>query len=588
LAIGLFMAFACIHIPEFPVQAAVRGEPELTLRPHGRTPFDFAQGKQGKGGRALALLDGVAPLCRVAAASKAALAAGIEIGMAKAQVEQFRGVEWRRRSPEQERNAHAALLDLGGSFSPRVEDTAPETILLDLAGLDALFGGAESVARRLAQGARDVCGLAAHVAVAANPDAALHAARGAILSEQGCPGVTVIADGEEAARLGPLPVRVLGASAEALETFERWGVRNCAALAALPVLELSERLGAEGVQLHQWARGAGRRSLRLSEPALCFEEELALEYEVTELEPLAFLLSRLLEALCARLAARSLAASAVTLRLALARHPSAVLRASGGQAPTAQETGGIPRCARDDEPNRFVKCLSLPAPLRNAKLLLNLLRLQLQGDPPGAPVRGIFLAAEPARPRAAQGGLFVPSGPDPEKLELTLARLAHLVGESRVGSPQLVDTHRPDTFRMRRFAPAPAGRPATAGKLSTETNEATPPGPEHRTGFRMFRPAVAARVEMRDGRPARVFFHGLRGTVVAASGPWRGSGDWWERDAWQQDEWDLEIEFSGGGQMSHLPLPFPKQVKPREARRGLYRFAYDEVRRVWLVRGVFD
>lgn len=522
------MAFACIHIPDFPAQAAVRGEPELAFRPHKQTPFGFAQGKQGKGGRALALLEGAAPQCRVTAASAAARRAGIEIGMAKAQVEQFAGVEMRLRSPEQERNAHAALLDLGGSFSPRVEDTAPESVVLDMAGLDALFGDAESIARQLAQGALTVCGMAAHVAVAPNPDAALHAARG-------FPGITVIAEGEEAARLNPLPIGVLGASAEALETLDRWGVRNCAALAALPVLDLSERLGAEGVRLHQWARGAGQRSLRLSEPALSFEEALELDYEVAELEPLAFLLSRLLETLCARIGARSLAAAAVRMRLALA--PLA------GRAAGAHE-----------------RVLSLPVPLRNSKLLLNLLRLQLQGDPPGAPVRGIYLAAEPARPRATQGGFFVPSGPDPEKLELTLAKLAHMVGESRVGSPQLVDTHRPDAFRMRRFVPATEGATTAAG------------GPEHRSGFRIFRPALPARVEMHAGRPARVFFRGMRGTVVAVSGPWRGSGDWWEKDAWQQEEWDIEVRFTSG----------------RQRRHGLYRLAYDDIRHEWLVRGVYD
>jgi len=560
------MAFACLHIPDFLVQAVVRSEPALR-------------------GRALALVEGTPPLCRVVAASEAAIAAGIELGMAKAQAEQFRGVEIRRRSLEQERNAHAALLDLGGSFSPRLEDTAPDAILLDLAGLDALFGGAETVARQLAQGALGL-GLAARVAVAANPEAALHAARAPIsgfgfdpdrttgvqqpdLSGRGFPGVTVIPAGQEAAHLGPLPIGVLGPSAEALETLDRWGVRTCAALAALPVLDLSERLGPEGVRLHEWARGAGRRSLLLAEPALCFEEELTLDYEVAELEPLAFLLSRLLEALCARLAARSLAASALRLRLQLAPMES-------GQAP-----GG------------YEKCLSLPVPLRNSKLLLNLLRLQLQADPPPAPIRAIFLAADPARPRVTQGGFFLPSGPDPETLELTLARLAHLVGESRVGSPQLMDTHRPEAFRMRRFVPG--------GQAPDRSSQAAPAAREHRSfaagckysphpsGFRIFRPALPARVEMRAGRPAIVYFHGLRGEVLAASGPWRTSGDWWGKDSWQQDEWDLEIRFAfSGSRRTANPSLQPLQLQQRGPQRGLYRFSYDEIRRVWLVRGVYD
>ena len=41
----------------------------------------------------------------------------------------------------------------------------------------------------------------------------------------------------------------------------------------------------------------------------------------------------------------------------------------------------------------------------------------------------------------------------------------------------------------------------------------------------------------------RISFRGMRGEVVAASGPWRTSGDWWQEDPWQQDEWDLEIHF---------------------------------------------
>ena len=85
------------------------------------------------------------------------------------------------------------------------------------------------------------------------------------------------------------------------ETLERWGVRTCEALAALPVLQLSERLGQEGVQLHEWARGASVRSMVLAESGICFEEEMELDDSVEELEPLAFLLGRLLDQLCARL-----------------------------------------------------------------------------------------------------------------------------------------------------------------------------------------------------------------------------------------------------------------------------------------------
>src|SRR6202011_3680904 len=89
--------------------------------------------------------------------------------------------------------------------------------------------------------------------------------------------------------------------------------------------------------------------------------------------------------------------------------------------------------------------------LLDAKIFLKLLQLDLKAHPPGAPILKIYLSAEPARPRAAQGGLFLPPSPEPEKLELTLARIAGIVGENQVGSLELLDTHRPEGFRMRRF-----------------------------------------------------------------------------------------------------------------------------------------
>src|SRR5271170_4787129 len=139
---------------------------------------------------------------------------------------------------------------------------------------------------------------------------AAHAARGFA-------GITVIPEGEEARCLSGLPVQALAPSAEALETLERWGIRTCAALAALPVLELSERLGQEGVRLQELARGAHARALVLAEPAEILQEEMELDDAVEDLEPLAFVLGRLLDQVCARLAARALSAAAIRVRFDL-------------------------------------------------------------------------------------------------------------------------------------------------------------------------------------------------------------------------------------------------------------------------------
>jgi protein ImuB len=223
---------------------------------------------------------------------------------------------------------------------------------------------------------------------------------------------------------------------------------------------------------------------------------------------------------------------------------------------------------------------------------LKLLVLQWQADPPPAPIVKINLAAEAALPRVSQGALFSPICPDPEKVELTVARLAKLVGPSNLGSPELLDTHRPESFQMRRFFPKAASAEPRRQVRGTPRSQDVPAKVEAakdkdlKTAFRVFRPALPARVEVRKGCPARLSFHGVRGRVVAASGPWRGSGDWWREDAWQSDEWDLEIQIeSGARSRSAAGVVHGSSESPR---RGIYRVCFDLNRKEWFVRGAYD
>lgn len=533
------MAFASIHVPNFLLQAVVRAEPDLR-------------------GRALALVEGDPPLWKIVAADEGALQAGIELGMGGSQAKQFSSVEIRRRAPELETSAHAALLDAGWSVSPRVETVAPGTLVLDLAGLTSLFKSVKKLAAALAERAAGI-GLRPHIAVASNIEAAILAARG-------FPGITLIPPGREAERLSPLPVEALLPSAETLEVLQRWGIHTCGELARLPLLPLSERLGQEGVRLHEQARGAHHRALTLAQPQISFEEEMALDSAIDELEPLSFLLGRLLHQLCARLEARSLAAASFRLRFDLQdMEEEDDFRA---ERKHSSSNGGA---------KTYEAVLRLPVPMRDPATLLKLLRLHLQADPPCGSIRKIFLAAEPGRPRAGQKGLFIPDSPDPEKLEVTIARLAALVGNSNVGSPQPVDTHRPGEFRMAPFVSIPeeakpVRTPVSAGTLERKPRRAA-------IAFRMFRPEAPARVELQEGRPCRISFRGARGEVVAASGPWRTSGDWWDERGWRQDEWDTEIRFASARE---------KNSSRAKTQSGIYRIYYDWTRRNWFVRGRYD
>src|ERR1022692_876747 len=201
------MPFACIYVPNFPVAAALRAEPELHAHP-------------------VAIFEGKPPLEKIIAVNDKAV--GITPGMTKAQAELCAELALRPRSSLHESAAHAAVLDCAQSFSPCVEDAACDTALLDLAGMESLLGSLPEISRAISNRAATL-GLAANVAVASNPDAAVLAARG-------FSGVNVIPSGKEAERLGSLPLEALfagrlegdqkKAADRLLEILDRWGVRN--------------------------------------------------------------------------------------------------------------------------------------------------------------------------------------------------------------------------------------------------------------------------------------------------------------------------------------------------------------------------
>jgi protein ImuB len=354
--------------------------------------------------------------------------------------------------------------------------------------------------------------------------------------------------------LGRLPVHILFAAAtdkpseQLLETFERWGIRSLRALAALPEIALSARLGQPGVHLHQLARGTVSRTLVPYEASPVFQEAIELEHPIVLLEPLAFLLSRLLDQICTRLSARALATQELRLELELAQ----------GWVDDAADNGR-------QRSSAFRRNLHLPVPLLDPKIFLKILQLDLKAHPPGAPIIKIQLSAEPVRPRAAQAGLFVPPSPEPENLELTLARISGIVGEGNVGCAELLDTHRPERFRMQKFSVAEA----TGRQVQPPVSETSRKGAV--TALRIFRPPLRATVSMRVGTPLRIACDkrkDLQGEIVWTAGPWRSSGDWWDQQGWARDEWDIALETASGV--------------------ALYRLVRDLLSGKWFVEGTYD
>jgi protein ImuB len=383
------------------------------------------------------------------------------------------------------------LIALAREFSPVVEATAPGVVTLDAAGLERLFGPAQDVAAAMARRAAEL-GLEVNLALAANPDAAICAARG-------FRGIGIVPEGDEAKYLGTLPLALLAPSPELGETLARWGIRRFQDLAALPPLGIAERLGPEGLRLRTLARGEADRKLAPIELPEDFAEELELEHPIELLEPLAFLLARLVNGLAFRLATRALATDELRLRLELEN-----------------------RAAHE-------RTLRLPVATLDTRALLKLLQLDLAAHPPEAGIVRIRMEMHPEKPRAAQSGLFMLAAPEPVKLEVTLARIQALVGPGHVGSPELLDTHRPGAFQITPGIPLPYGAPSGPGSLV----------------FRVFRPPRAVRVALAAGQPSFIAAEDVRGNVVERSGPWRTSGDWWTSDPWSRDEWDIALGDGG-------------------------------------------
>ena len=277
----------------------------------------------------------------------------------------------------------------------------------------------------------------------------------------------------------------------AVQIFESWGIATLGDLVALPAADLASRLGRRGSALQRLARGLDARPFVPDSETPRYLERLELEWPIDELEPLSFVLARLLDPLSAALERADRGAAAVHLDLRL----------------TDRSTDA--------------RVLQLPAPMRDARVLRTLLLLDLESHPPSAAIDIVSIEVDPAPARITQFSLLERALPSPETLTTLTARLSALIGESRVGAPALVDTHRPGAFEMRQFQPESAARENT-----------DQPAPDTGVGradavMRRQRVPPAIRVNVERGRP--VFLSASRrgmpsGAVTQAAGPWQDVG----------------------------------------------------------------
>jgi len=410
-----------------------------------------------------------------------------------------------------------ALVEVARAFTPRVEALGATPVLLDLHGLGRVWPDPGSLGAALLERARAYAACP-HVTLASTRSAAL-----VLVRVQ--PGLTIVPPGREAETLSPLPLAALELDPERAGLLQRWGLRCLGDLARLPARGLAERFGPDGPRLRRLARGEDEAPLVPTLAPERFELALELEWPVDGLEPLSFLLGRVLEPLCERLRARGRRATGMELELSLvdgSTHRRALRPATATAAPRTWRT---------------------------------LLLLDLETHPPHDAIRALGVRAEPTPARTTQFSLLDPALPSPERLAETLGRLHEWTSAGRGGAASLLDTHRPGAFLLGSFAPGP---------LEGSRNSGGACAPAPRLALRPFRPPLPAAVTLEAGAPRFVEAPGVRGSILDRAGPWRASGDWWDV-AWSREEWDVAL--AGG---------------------GLYRIYRDRLRERWFVEGELD
>ena len=473
--------YLCVHVPDFAAQSLTRRHPEL----HSR---------------AVVVLSGNAPLERVFFMNQQAHLMGLTPGMSRLQAESF-AVAVLRRNRQQEDASFAELSDCAQRFSPRIEGIASPreescgaTLLLDISGCGRLLGDA----RQIAESARHSAGAMGYEANVV----ASHNAHAAVLAARGIEGAMAIACGREAEVLAPFPLAVLELDETLAQTFATWGIHTLRQLAALPAKALVARVGQSGLHLQAQARGEYSHLLvPTEEPAdAMIAESMELDHPVELLEPLLFLLSQMLKQVTERAALRALAIASVEICMVV----------EGNALESASQPGTLQRPL--GEHRRRIR----PAlPERDRHTLLKLIQLDLELHPPEGAVIALRLEAHPARAQISQQGLFTAQAPGVGTDGDLLARLRKLVGEGRVGAPELIDSHAPEAFRIADFEIGQPSSPRVNVKPAS-----------HASALRMVRPPVAVAVELRGNAPSAMYYEGQRLALQSSSGPWRSSGAW--------------------------------------------------------------
>ena len=346
--------------------------------------------------------------------------------------------------PDADRALAEGAFEALGTFSPSLAgstdpfDAAFGLFEIGIDGLGPLWGPEPVLVERVSSALRATLPGECLAPRAGIADTHFAATIAAVHARAGSP--VVVAPGDEAAFLVDHPSGLLTTDGDIRARLTRFGLRRIGAVAELPRSALIARFGDEGARLHARARGEETEPFRSRRAVERLALGLPIEPPVEALEPLRFVLHRLVGALTAQLTARGLAADRAQLVVGLD-----LAFAARGTPP------------RTEVEQRF------PEPTADPEAIERLLFARLEREPPPAAVQRLELELRGTTPAAGQQlPLFVPQAARTARLGWQLARLGLTYGEDRVRRVAITDPEAP--LPERRWAWRPIGVDGESGR----------------------------------------------------------------------------------------------------------------------------
>lgn len=458
---------ACIDVPDLPLQILLRAHPDWRDAPVGVVAEDRPE----------------APLVLINRHARALrLRTGMRFGAAKSLLPELRAGTV--SALEVEEVAAQLVRDLQ-TFSPHVErdPVSAGVFYADPSGLSHLYGGELSWGRAVH---RFLIGRQFYATVVVAYGRALSCALSRVTR-----GVRVIGTLEHTLSAAhEVPLARLYIDPKLRDALERLGISTLGELRGLGVDQVGGRFGAEAARLARVAHGEEVLPLCAEPHVDTPRVELEVDPPDADVARLCFVLKRGLDQLLENVRQRGQSVRAVWMRLNLLRTP-----------PSAQRL----------EPS---------APTRDARLLLELLRLRLSTLALASPVVGVVLEAETADLAQGQLSMFVPKR-DLAAGARALARLRASYGEDVVCKAELVDAHLPEA-QFRWVPVSQLTRPR-----DDEVSVLGPGQPLVRRLLPKPEPVVGStRRNPKTGALSLVH----RGEALSLTGPYRVSGGWWAKE----------------------------------------------------------